>query len=346
MSILTTRGRLPGWARYADVPIVMAVLYLLTSLTAGNIQFLAATMAIYALFAMATNMLVGWLGVMTFGQAAFFGGGAYFVAICRDLDLSPPVLVALAGLTGAVMAALFALVTLRISGIALTMLTLVFGQILHQVTFSIEGLRGDDGIPGVPAGTLFGMRLARPEEFWLYAVVVVGLCIWAIKAIHLSSFGRSVVAARDDRLRAEALGAPVRSFRTTIIVLAGFFSAVAGGLFAQHQGIVTPESLHWLTSGNVLIMCLLGGIRSFWGPVIGAALLLWLDTQLFSDIPYASLFVGLILLAVVLVFRGGVAGLPAQVRSAKAQQAARRAQRSGGRVDGTEKPDSRTGVSA
>src|SRR5690606_4814628 len=111
--------------------------------------------------------------------------------------------------------------------IALTMLTLVFGQILYQLVYSIKELKGDDGIPGVSAGMIGDLRLARPENFWIYAIVIVALCLLAIKMVYRSSFGRSVLAAHDDPIRADALGIPLKSTRVTVFILAGFFSAVA-----------------------------------------------------------------------------------------------------------------------
>lgn len=314
-----------------DVLIVVLIVAVVISFTKGNIQFLAGTIAIYALFALATNMLVGWLGIVTFGSAAYFGAGAYFVALMREVEMTPPLLLLLAGGVGAVLAAVFSAVTIRVSGIALTMLTLVFGQILYQLLFSFKELGGDDGIPGVPSGQLLGLRLARPEDFWIYVIVVVGLCALAIKIIYRSSFGRSVLAIHDDPLRADALGIPLKRARVTVFVVAGFFSAVAGALLAQQQGIVTSESLHWLTSGQVLIMCLIGGTASYWGPVMGAAVLLVLESQLFRGISYSSLFIGLILLAVVMVFRGGIAGLPKQISGwVGAGRAARSGKKDGG----------------
>ncbi|WP_286793146.1 branched-chain amino acid ABC transporter permease [Microbacterium sp. UBA3394] len=297
-----------------DVIVVAVVVGVAVSFAQGNIQFLAATVAIYGLFAMATNMLVGWLGIVTFGAAAYFGAGAYFVALMREFEIAPPLLILLAGLVGAVLALLFSAITIRVNGIALTMLTLVFGQILYQLLFSFSFLGGDDGIPGVPSGQLLGLRLARPEDFWIYAIVIVTLCVLLLKVVYRSSFGRSVLAVHDDPLRADSLGIPLKSTRVKVFVLAGFFSAIAGGLLAQQQGIVTSENLYWMTSGQVLIMCLIGGSGRFWGPLIGAAILLVLESQLFRGISYSALFVGLILLAVVMFFRGGVAGLPAQIR--------------------------------
>lgn len=302
------------WLLRLDVPIVIVVVGIIASLLQSNLQFLVVSIAIYALFALSTNMLVGWLGIISFGQAAFFGGGSYFAAVLRLMPINPLLVLLLAGLFGAALAAVFSLVTLRVNGIALTMLTLVLGQVLYQVIYTVPSLGGDNGIPGVPSGELFGLLLANPSTFLWYALIIVGICVLAIRLISRSSFGRSVVAARDDPIRADALGMPVRGFRTALFVLSGFFASIAGALYAQQQGIVTSDSVFWLTSGTVLIMCLVGGTKYFWGPAVGALVIQFLNTQLFNGISFSGLFIGLILLAVVLVFRQGLVGLPGQVK--------------------------------
>ncbi len=301
------------WAGRLDVLIVVLVAGIVVSRLEANLQFLAATIAIYSLFALSVNVLVGWHGTMSFGQAAYFGGGAYFVAVLRSWSVSPILLLLLAGLFGSSLALLFGFTSIRTHGITFAMLTLVFGQALYELIFTIDALNGDNGIPGVPAGELFGFHLGSPQTFWWYCLFVVGVCIATLRRLHRSSFGQSVFATRDDPIRANALGIPVKGIRIVLVTIAGFFASIAGGLFAQQQGIVSPDNLFWIASGNVLIMCLIGGIRHFWGPVLGAVLFVWLNTQLFQDISYANLYIGIILLSVVLVFRGGLAGLPSQV---------------------------------
>jgi len=319
------------WIQNLDVPIVVLAVGLAFAFSAGNVQFLLATMAIYALLAMSANMLVGWHGTMTFGHAAFFGVGLYFVALMRESGLNPFLLVAIAGVLGGVVGLLFGLLTIRLSGIGFAMMTLVFGQVLYLLVFTIPALQGDNGIPSVPAGKLFGLNLSLPRNFWWYALIVIGVCFLLIKMVYRSSFGRTVLAVRDDALRAAALGVPVRAVRIMLIGLSGFFAAVAGALFVQQQSIASADMIYWLTSGELVLMCLIGGTGYFWGPVLGAALFVWLDSQLFKDISYSSLYVGIIFLAVVLLFRGGIAGLPHQIsgwlrrwrsrREAKAVQA-------------------------
>lgn len=303
------------WRRLAgsgEVLVVAVVAGFVVSGLQVNLQYLATTMAVYVLFALSVNILVGWNGTPSFGQAAYFGGGAYFVAVLRDVGWNPVGLLVLAGLFGAVLALFFGLVAARTRGISFAMLTLVFGQVLYQLTFTIDALEGENGIPGVPAGTLFGVDLASPGVFWWYCLGVVAGCAIVLRRLYGSSFGRSVIAARDDPVRAAALGVPVRRLRIASFTVAGFFGAVAGALSAQQQGIVSPNDLFWVTSGNVLIMCLIGGTSYFWGPAVGAVVFTWLSTQLFQGTPHSNLYIGLILLAVVLVFKGGLTGLPSQ----------------------------------
>jgi branched-chain amino acid transport system permease protein len=308
------RGPRAAWTRRSnfDVLLVVVVAGLAVTRLETSAQYLATTIVIYSLFALSVNVLVGWHGTPSFGQAAYFGGGAYFVAMWREIDLNPLLLLLMAGLFGGVLALVFGVASARTHGITFAMLTLVFGQVLYQLVFTIDALHGDNGIPDVPAGQLFGLELGRPDVFWWYCILVVGVCVLSLRRLHGSSFGRSVFATRDDPVRADALGIPIARLRVALVVVAGFFAAVAGGLFAQQEGIVSPDSLFWGTSGNVLIMCLIGGIRHFWGPVLGAVVFVLLNTKLFQDLSYSNLYVGIVLLVVVLVFKGGLAGLPTQ----------------------------------
>ncbi|MDR1212602.1 MAG: branched-chain amino acid ABC transporter permease [Propionibacteriaceae bacterium] len=297
-----------------DVPVVLLLAGLVVAFFPTNLQFLATTMLIYGLLAMSANLIVGWLGTMTFGHAAFFGAGIYFVALMKDFHLNPLLLVVSAGLVGALFAAFFCVVTLRLSGIAFVMMTMVFGQVLYLLLFTIKALHGDDGIPGVLPGSLFGFNLLLPKYFWWYALAVVGVCLFVMRLINRSTFGYAVLASRDDPVRAAALGLPTRSIRTRVVVLAGFFAGVAGALFVQQQGIASSDTLYWLNSGNIVLMCLVGGRGHFFGPMVGAVVFVWLNTQLFQGINYANLFIGLIFLVIVLAWPDGLSGLPGKTR--------------------------------
>lgn len=289
-----------------------------------NHQYLATTMIIYSLFAVSANMLLGWAGTPSFGQAAFFGGGSYMVAIWRSHDLNPLALIALAGVLGATMAFVFAIISMRSRGITFAMLTLVFGQVLYQLTFTVKDLGGDNGLPGIPSGSLFGQDLSSSSAFVLYALAIVTICLLLLRRVFGSTFGLTVVAIRDDPVRAAALGASVRMVRIATFTIAGFFSAIAGGLMAQSSGIVTPGNLYWILSGNVVVMCVIGGLYYFWGPVVGAVVFTYLSVSVFQGATYANMYVGGVLLAVVLVFKTGLCGLPLPAAKAARGLVARR----------------------
>jgi len=280
----------------------------------GSHLFLATTALAYALFALGTNVLFGWTGVSSFGQAAYFGVGAYTVGLFKDTFESPVLAVLVAAIAAAVFAAAFAAVASRITGVEFAMLTLVFGQILWLLTFKFDALGGENGIPSISRGELFGENLFDAEMFWYFAVVVVLLSYLALRRIAGSSFGASMNAVRDDPLRAAALGVNVRLVRVGAFTLAGTVAGVAGGLVAKQQGLVTPNVLFWALSGEVIVMCLIGGLRSFWGPAIGAVLLTVVDWYLFDRVASPLLYIGLALLLVVMLLPGGLASLPSIVR--------------------------------
>lgn len=295
-----------------DVPIVWAIVGVVGFFTlSGSSTFFATTVLIYSVFALSTNVLFGWTGVTSFGQAAFFGIGAYTLALLGKLDLgiAPPLLILLGGVIAAIFALFFSLISSRVTGTQFAMLTLVFGQILWLLLFRVPWLGGENGISGIPRGSLLGMSLFNDKTFWVYALVITGVLAWMLRVLHRSSLGASLTAVRDDPLRAAALGINVKFTRGLAFVIAGAFGGFAGALYSQQQGIASTELMSWMLSGQVLVMCLVGGLRLFWGPVIGAVLLTLLNQVLRNSIGTPELFVGLILLAVVLVLPGGLGSL-------------------------------------
>ncbi|HEU5035581.1 MAG TPA: branched-chain amino acid ABC transporter permease [Nocardioides sp.] len=271
--------------------------------------FLVTTAVIYAVFAMGTNVLFGWTGISSFGQAAFFGTGAYAVGLTKDHIESPILAVLVAGLAAGVMALLFAALAGRITGVEFAMLTLIFGQILWMLTFRMDALHGENGIPAISRGELFGQNLFLDDKFWWFAVIVATVVVLGLAHIRRSSLGASMNAVRDDPLRAAALGIDVRLVRALAFTIAGVVAGVAGGLMAQQQGLVTPEILVWALSGEVIVMCLIGGMRTFWGPAVGAVILTVVEHYLFDKLASPDFFVGLALLVVVLLAPGGLLSL-------------------------------------
>lgn len=280
----------------------------------GVLLYLLTTATIYALFALSTNVLFGWTGMASFGQAAYFGTGAFAVGLLRDAGLSPLLLVVIGGLAGLVFAGAFGLLAVRTTGVHFAMLTLVFAQVLFLLTYRVDALGGDDGLPGITRGELFGLSIGPQETFWWFVLAVVGLCAFLLRRIQRSTLGLSFNAVRDDPLRAAALGIRARVVRVLAFTIAGTFAGVAGSLFAMQQGLVSSSSLYWVLSGNVIIMCLIGGLRHFWGPALGAVVFTVLNWYLFNNVSGPLLYIGFLLLIIVVFLPGGLASIPGLLR--------------------------------
>jgi branched-chain amino acid transport system permease protein len=309
-------ARLQHW-RFVYEPLVFAaivsVLYLVVP---ANWQFVLTQGLIYALFATSLGMLFGWSGIYTFGHAVFFGIGSYAVALTKDFDLSPMVFLLIGAVVAGAIAALIGLLGLRLVKVEFAMMTLIIGQIAYQLTYRIDGLEGDNGIYGVARGDLLGWNVTPPNSFWWYVLLVVVVVLMILRRINLSPFGLALNALRDDPVKAAATGIPVRAMRLVVFTIAGAVAGLAGGLFAQHQGIVTPNTLAFLFSGQVIIMALLGGMNRFWGPAVGALVFVGLNFAAFSGSSNANLILGIILLVVVLLLPQGLLGVVAWVRGA------------------------------
>jgi branched-chain amino acid transport system permease protein len=287
-----------------------------TLLLSGVNLFTWSLIWIYGLFALSTNVLFGWTGRASFGQAAFFGIGAYFVSFSPMKSWSAPLAVLAAGIVAAVAALAVSLVTRRSSGLSFAILTLVVGQVLYEVVNLTGSLGGETGLYGITAGRIGGWNVAgNYRSFAFYTVIVVGLCVIALSWLRSSYLGLSMAGVRDSGRRSDSLGIPVARIHAIAFSIAGCFAGIAGALFAQQQTTVSASLLNWSFSGDVVVMCLVGGMYSFWGPVLGAALYTWLTTAGFAGSANANLYLGIVLLFVVLVFPGGIAGIGTLVRN-------------------------------
>ena len=307
-SILGTAWR--GFASpTAILPIALVIAIVMPLITSGSALYVWSSTAVWILLASGTNVLFGWSGMMSFGQAAFFGIGAYTVALLGDNEILPPFLIVAAALIAGGAGAVFALIALRTSGVEFAVLTMVFAQVLWLLTYTVAELRGDDGFSGLAGGNLFGIDLLPDINFWYYIVGVVALCAYALRRIELSSFGTALRAVRDDKLRAASLGLPVRRLQIVAYALSSAVCGIAGSLMAQLQGVATPQTLMFTVSGQALVACLIGG-AAFWGPAAGAIVLISAENFLFGGTNAPALLTGLLLLVIVLVAPGGLSSLP------------------------------------
>lgn len=291
-------------------------------LAAGLVSALALPWLVYppvamdivamALFAIALDLLLGYTGLLSFGHAAFWGGSAYVTGLIAT-HYGVPFPVAVVG--GAVFAMVLALpvgyLSVRRSGIYFAMVTLAFGQMVYFVGYQWSGLTGgENGLQGVPR-EFFGIELVETESFYFYyaALPILLLGMWAAWRIVHSPFGRVLVAIRDNTPRARALGYDVEKYKVIAFVLSAGLTGLAGGVFAISHGFVALTELHWTTSGEVVLITLLGGIGTLWGGILGAFLVVLLADYLASSgFDGIDLVTGTVFVLVVLVFRRGIWG--------------------------------------
>jgi len=290
----------------------------------------AMDIAAWALFAVALDILLGFTGLLSFGHAAFWGGSAYatgLVAIHYGVPFP------LAVLAGAVFAMILAVpigyLSVRRSGIYFAMVTLAFAQMIYFVAYQWSDLTGgENGLQSVPK-SFFGIELVETDSFYFYyaALPIILLGMWAAWRIVHSPFGRVLVAIRDNPPRARALGYDVEKYKLMAFVLSAGLSGLAGGVFAISHGFVALPDLEWTTSGEVVLITVLGGIGTLWGGISGAFVIVLMADQLASaGFDGIGIITGSVFILVVLLFRRGIWGT---VRHYSIQAQARRA--AGGR---------------
>ena len=283
-----------------------------------------ARVLIYAMAAASLNLVLGYGGMVSFGHAAFFGAGAYIVGILsveglRSAWIAWPLAAAVAALAALVIGA----ISLRTRGVYFIMITLAFAQMMYYVFVSLKAYGGDDGLSmPVRSGLGFGLEL-RNDITWYYVVLaLLAAVLFLLYRLVHSRFGRVIEAIRENEARAAAIGFPVYGYKLLCFVISGAIAGLAGALVANQSSYVSPSLLHWIQSGTLMIMVILGGVGRFWGGPVGAVVLLALEETL-SGSPllgdyalYWQLPVGLILLAIVLFAPQGIAGLfPGQRRA-------------------------------
>ncbi|MBI4246291.1 MAG: branched-chain amino acid ABC transporter permease [Candidatus Rokubacteria bacterium] len=276
---------------------------------------LATQVLIFGLFALGFNLLYGYTGLLSFGHAAYYGLGAYGTGIALAKLKWDSLWAGLgAGLALAVLGgAVIGFFCLRRRGIYFAMLTLAFAQLLYFVGFHLTGWTGgDDGLRGIPtlAVTLpgFAIPLDRSLAFYYFALVLVALAVATLKRILDSPFGAVLGAIRENTERAVACGYDVNRVKLLSFVFSALFSGLAGALDALRLTVVPIESLYWTTSGQVVMMTLLGGAGTFFGPFVGAAAFLVLEDRLSVFTESWPLVIGAIFMGFVLFLPKGMWG--------------------------------------
>jgi branched-chain amino acid transport system permease protein len=281
----------------------------------GGYTGLGTRVLVLALAAMSVNFLLGFSGVLSFGHAAYFGLGAYAAGMTiKYIYPSTPLGIVIGVLVGIVGAMIIGAMIVRLRGVYFAMVTIAFGQVFYFVAFrwvSVTG--GDDGLTGwkrVPLDLGFTSVDILHNDIAFYYLVLFCLALSAgLMALLLRSpFGRTLLAIRENERRAWFLGIPVNRHIWLSFVISGGFASLAGTLYAYLDNFVDPRAFHWQQSGDFVIMAVLGGMRSFWGPLIGAAIFVVLQDKISSVTDYWMSILGLFFVLAVVFFPRGVLG--------------------------------------
>ncbi|TEA80283.1 branched-chain amino acid ABC transporter permease [Allopusillimonas ginsengisoli] len=282
----------------------------------GGYTGLATRVLVLGLAAMSVNFLLGFTGVLSFGHAAYFGLGAYGVGMILKYITPSTTLGILVGvLVGAIAAAIVGALIVKLRGIYFAMVTIAFGQMFYFIAFRWNTVTGgDDGLNGwrrMPIDLGFTqVDISSNGNTYYYLVLFLFAVSVGIMALILRSpFGRTLLAIRENERRARFLGIPVERHILIAFVISAVFASLAGTLYALLNNFVDPRSLHWTLSGNFVIMAVVGGMRSFWGPLIGAAIFVVLQDYVSSYTQNWMFFIGIFFVLIVLFFPRGVLGI-------------------------------------
>ena len=283
---------------------------------------LATRIAIYAIAAASLNLILGYGGLVSFGHAAYFGIGGYVVGILynhyisgdpfwgfipgtNQLLITVPAAIIISGLFALVIGAL----SLRTSGVPFIMITLAFAQMLFFLFVSLKAYGGDDGLIVRRRNVLFDLNVADDTNFYYITIGLAVLYFIVFAKLVRSPFGLVLGGIRQNERRMAAVGISTYQYKLVAFVIAGMGAGLAGALMANYSKFVSPDMLHWTKSGDLMIMIIIGGTGTLFGPVLGAAVLIGLETYLTSWTEHWKFFLGPILILIVLFSSGGLMSL-------------------------------------
>nr|WP_295825870.1 branched-chain amino acid ABC transporter permease [uncultured Azospirillum sp.] len=291
---------------------LIAAVLLLLALAAPFVLYPVFLMKVlcFALFACAFNLLIGFAGLLSFGHAAFFGGAAYIAAhTVKEWGWAPEFGLLAATIVAGLMGLVFGLIAIRRQGIYFAMITLALSQMVFFLALQLPFTHGEDGIQGVPRGLLFGLfDLSQPLTMYytVLAIFVAGFAlIW--RTVH-SPFGQVLKAIRENEPRAVSLGYRTDRYKLVAFVLSASLAGLAGGTKAIVFQLASLTDVTWQMSGEVVLMTLLGGMGTLFGPVVGAGLVVTLESYLASTSLPVPVVIGCIFVVCVLLFRRGIVG--------------------------------------
>ncbi len=301
----------PGRRAAVVAGVVLLALVALPFVRDEYTAVLATDILIAALFAASLQFMLATGGMTSFGHAAYFGVGAYAAALAVKSGWPMLAAIAIAPVASWVAALVFGWFCVRLAGVYLAMLTLAFAQIVWSIAFQWESVTGgSNGLVGIWPAPWLASRTA----FYYFALMAVAAAAIVLVRLTHSPFGVALRGVRDSPLRAAALGIDVARMRWKAFTLAGAFAGIAGGLFAFSKGSISPESLAIPRSVDAIVMVLLGGLNVLFGPLLGAAAFTWLADTLARATEYWRSLLGILILAIVLVFPTGIGGAAVWLR--------------------------------
>jgi branched-chain amino acid transport system permease protein len=306
---MTERQGFFGFTRAQGIAFLVMVAFVAVSPFFLYPVFLMKVLC-FALFACAFNLLIGYVGLLSFGHAAYFGMGAYITGYAAKAWGVPPELaILMGGATGALLGLPFGWLAIRRSGIYFAMITLALAQMVYFFCLQAPFTGGEDGIQAIPRGTLFGVvdLTADMTMYWLVAFVFLAGFLLIHRIVH-SPFGQVMKAIRDNEPRATSLGYRTDDYKLMAFVLSAGLAGLAGGTKSLVFNIATLTDVHWTMSGEVVLMSLVGGLGTVFGPVVGAAVIVTMQNYLAEFGAWVLVIQGVIFIAAVLAFRRGIVG--------------------------------------
>jgi branched-chain amino acid transport system permease protein len=264
----------------------------------------------WALFACAFNLMIGYVGLLSFGHAAFFGMGSYLAAwTMKHWHVDAVVAIGIGGITGAILGLCLGYLAIRRSGIYFAMITLALAQMVYFFCNEAPFTGGEDGIQQVPRGHLLGIINLNNDMamYWVVALIFIAGFLLVHRIIH-SPFGQVLKAIRENEPRATSLGYRTDDYKLIAFVLSSMLAGIAGGTQAIVFGIATLTDVHYSTSGEVVLTTLLGGLGTVFGPVVGAVVNTAMENYLAQFGSWVTVTQGAIFMLCVLAFRRGIVG--------------------------------------
>jgi branched-chain amino acid transport system permease protein len=299
--------RREGWSFIAAF-IVMLVFFAIAPFVVYPV-FLMEVLC-FALFACAFNLLIGYVGLVSFGHALYFGWASYFAAYAaKSWGWQPEFAVLIGTAAAAILGAIAGSVAIRRQGIYFAMITLALAQMMYLVALRVKMTGGEDGIQAVPRGRLFGVfNLGNDMTMYVFVVVVVFAAILMIYRIINSPFGEVLKAIRENEQRAISLGYKTDRYKLLAFILSATLAGLAGSLKALVFQLASLTDVHWNMSGEVVLMTLVGGLGTVFGPVAGAFAIVAMENYFSAFGQWVLVIQGVIFVICVLMFRRGIVG--------------------------------------